>query len=252
MKNNKSEKEKIFKKLISFHKAYKQNLENKDFLLLFYNENELKKISISFDKKNFFHLTGLNKTNLLTPNKFYKKLENKTLSLKDIEIKNFTTKKLSASSDMIKIFNKKSKIALYNPQNKYQKKLSIDSGLTLSNSNSILGIRFIDEKKAVPVSLLKQKLENICLKETTTDIVCILKKEKTEEKYNEINENTLSLNEIIKTNPDIKNLISNELLNQIDEKENKKENKWKKTKEINNKWSKKLAKDKEGDLEIDL
>lgn len=122
---------------------------------------------------------------------------------------------------MIKIFNKKSKIALYNPQNKYQKKLSIDSGLTLSNSNSILGIRFIDEKKAVPVSLLKQKLENICLKETTTDIVYILKKEK----YNEINENTLSLKEIIKTNPDIKNLISNELLNQIDEKENKKENK---------------------------
>lgn len=56
MKNNKSEKEKIFKKLISFHKAYKQNLENKDFLLLFYNENELKKISISFDKKTFFIL----------------------------------------------------------------------------------------------------------------------------------------------------------------------------------------------------
>ena len=139
---------------------------------------------------------------------------------------------------MIKIFNKKSKIALYNPQNKYQKKLSIDSGLTLSNSNSILGIRFIDEKKAVPVSLLKQKLENICLKETTTDIVYILKKEK----YNEINENTLSLKEIIKTNPDIKNLISNELLNQIDEKENKKENKWKKQKKLITNGAKNLLK----------
>ena len=53
MKNNKSEKEKVFKKLISFHKAYKQNLENKDFLFLFYNENELKKSLFLLIKKLF-------------------------------------------------------------------------------------------------------------------------------------------------------------------------------------------------------
>lgn len=126
-------------------------------------------------------------------------------------------KKLSVSSEMIKIFSQKSKIAVYDPENKYQKNLSIDNGMTLSipKSNAVLGIRYTEKGKSVPVSLLQQKLENISYKDTITDIICMFEKNIEEEKYSKLIYNMVDIKELFQENEDIKDLLTEELLKEI-------------------------------------
>ena len=222
-------KEEILKKIAEFHKLYKKKLVNKNFLLIYKNFEEMKKVSISFSKENFFHLTGLGQSkSFITPLNFYKKLERRQLEITDFEVKNFTLKKLSVSTEMVKIFSEKSKIAVYDTKNKYQKNLSIDNGMALSipESNAVLGIRYIKDDKSVPVSLLQQKLENISQKDTITDIVCMLEKTIKEEEYNKIVYNTIDMKVLLEKNKELEKLLTKDLLKEIyPEKENSEEKK---------------------------
>lgn len=211
-------KKDILNQITKFHKLYRKKLVNKEFLLLYKNFGEIKKVSISFLKENFFHLTGLGQgKTFLIPLNFYKKIERRQLTTSDFEIKSFTLKKLSVSSEMIKIFSQKSKIAVYDPENKYQKNLSIDNGMTLSipKSNAVLGIRYTEKGKSVPVSLLQQKLENISYKETITDIICMFEKNVEEEKYSKLVYNIEDIKELLQENEGIKELLTEELLKEI-------------------------------------
>ena len=220
-KSSQNIKKEILSKVNIFFKTYKKNLENKDFLLVYNNKKDL--ISVRFLKKNFFHLTGLSVgEHSISSYDFYRKLENKTLNINDIEVGKFTEKKLNVSIDMIKIFKGQSRIGKYDPNNIYQKKLLIDNGIGLSipNSNMVLGIRVLSGKNAVPVSLLQQKLENISQKDTITDIICMFEKNVIEEQYNKIIYNTIDIKNLLQENKELEKLLTVDLLKEI-LKENK-------------------------------
>ena len=222
-------KEEILKQIVKFHRLYKNKLVNKEFLIIYKSLENIKKASISFLKENFFHLIGIEQgKSFLTPLNFYKKLERKQLKITDFEVKNFTLKKLSVSTEMIRIFSEKSKIAVYDTENKYQKNLSIDNGMALSipESNAVLGIRYTKENEAVPVSLLQQKLENISQKDTITDIICMFEKNVIEEQYNKIIYNTVDIKNLLQENKELEKLLAEDLLKEIFPKEeNLEENK---------------------------
>lgn len=217
-----NDKRDILKQIYKFQKMYKSKLENKDFLIVYKNFEETKKIKLSFTKENFLHLIGLGRgKEFLTPLKFYKKIEKNILVTDDFEVKDFTLKKLSVSIEMIKIFSERSKIAVYDTENKYQKNLSIDNGMALSipESNAVLGIRYTKENEAVPVSLLKQKLENISQKDTITDIICMFEKNVMEEQYNKIIYNTVDIKNLLQENKELEKLLTLDLLKEIFPKE---------------------------------
>lgn len=212
------DKQDILNQIIKFHKLYKKKLANKNFLLIYKNFGEIKKINLSFSKENFFHLTGVGQgKDILTSLKFYKKIERRQLVIDEFEVKKFTLKKLSVSSEMIKIFTEKSKIAVYDPENKYQKNLSIDNGMALSipKSDAVLGIRNIENSKSVPVSLLQQRLENISYKDTITDIICMFEKNIHEEKYNKLVYSITDIKKLLENDEELENLLAEELLEEI-------------------------------------
>ncbi len=218
-KNNKKNSQKIKKEVLSginsFFKEYRENLENRDFLLICKNDDIQKEIFVRFLKKNFLHLTGINRS--LSSFDIYKKLENKTLRAEDITLGKFTEKKLQVCKEMMRIFKEKSKIGTYDPNNSYQKNLSIDKGMALSipNSDMVLGIRFIGGRYTVPVSLLQQKLENISYKDTITEIVCMFEKNIKEEKYTKIVYTTVEIETLINNNKELEDLLASELLETI-------------------------------------
>ena len=217
-----NDKRDILKQIYKFQKMYKSKLENRDFLIICKNFEEIKKIKLSFNKENFFHLIGLGQgKEFLTPLKFYKKIEKNLLVTDDFEVKNFTLKKLSVSTEMVRIFSEKSKISVYDTENKYQKNLSIDNGMALSipESNAVLGIRYTKENEAVPVSLLQQKLENISQKDTITDIICMFEKDVMEEQYNKIIYNTVDIKNLLQENKELEKLLTVDLLKEIFPKE---------------------------------
>lgn len=118
---------------------------------------------------------------------------------------------------MIRIFKEKSKIGNYDPDNLYQKNLSIDKGMALSipNTNVVLGIRFIGGKYTVPVSLLQQRLENISYKDTITDIICMFEKNIYEEKYNKLVYSITDIKKLLENDEELENLLAEELLEEI-------------------------------------
>ena len=220
-KNSQKIKKEVLSRINSFFKEYRENLENKDFLLIYKNDDREKEIFIRFLKKNFFHLTGLEiGQRSISPIDFYKKLENKTLKINDIALGKFTEKKLKVYEEMIRIFKEQSRIGDYDSSNFYQKNLSIDKGMALSipNSDMVLGIRFIGGRYTVPVSLLQQKLENISYKDTITEIVCMFEKNIKEEKYTKIVYTTVEIETLINNNKELEDLLASELLETIHHK----------------------------------
>ena len=218
-KNSQNVKKEILSKINNFFKEYKRNLENKDFLIMYQNNEEQKKIFLRFLKENFLHLTGINRS--IPSFDFYKKLEKRTLKADDITLGKFTEKKLQVCNEMIRIFKENSKIGTYDPNNSYQKNLSIDKGmaLTIPNSDMVLGIRFIGDRYTVPVSLLQQKLENISQKDTITDIICMFEKNVIEEQYNKIIYNTVDVKNLLQENKELEKLLTVDLLKEIFPKE---------------------------------
>lgn len=211
-------KKEILSEINNFFKIYKENLENKDFLIIYNFNNKQNKISLRFSKENFFHLTGLERgDNSLSPLKFYQKLEQKTLNINDISIGKFTKKKLKVYQDMIKIFKEESKIGDYDPNNKYQKNLSLDKAMCLAipNTNMVLGIRFIGGIYTVPVSLLQQNLKNISYKNSITDIICMFEKNTEDKKYNKIIYNITDFKIIIQNDRELKEILTENLLKNL-------------------------------------
>lgn len=207
----------ILAEINNFFKSYKNNLEGKEFLIIYNKNGILEKISLKFLKENFFHLLGLHKTSKKSALKFYESLEKKTLRAEDIEIGNFTERKLSVYQGMINIFRQQSRIAEYNPNNSYQKNLLINKGMALVDveSEAVLGIRYSnpENKIAVPVSLLKQKLKNICYRETETNIICMFEKNINENFYSRIIYKNIDIKILLEErNKEIAKLLNSKLL----------------------------------------
>lgn len=207
-------KKNIINKIKECFNLYNNYLIDRDFLIVYKSKNEYCILNLQFKKENFLHLTGIEK---IKPLKFYEKLKDKTLKIKDIEVGEYSNMKLSVFPDMINIFKEKSKIGAYNQSNKFHKNLSIDQGMALSipESNAVLGIRHIENEKSVPVSLLKQKLENISYKDTITDIVCMFEKNIKEEQYSKIVYNTIDVKTLLQENKELEKLLAEDLLKEL-------------------------------------
>lgn len=82
MKNiNKKDALKI---ILTAAKQYNEKLLNRDFLICYKEEKEIRFSCIRFKKHNFLHLTGVRATD--PPNVFYSKCINRKLSERDFEI----------------------------------------------------------------------------------------------------------------------------------------------------------------------
>ena len=61
-KNSQNFKKEILSKINKFFKEYKENLENRDFLIIYKNNGKKDEIFLRFLRENFLHLTGINRS----------------------------------------------------------------------------------------------------------------------------------------------------------------------------------------------
>lgn len=179
----------MMKKLSESAKLYKENLQNKNLLIMYEKNNKIEYIEILFLARNFMHLTGVRSTELKKANQFYQAcLENK-LNRKDLKMKEdgTTQLKMDIISNMIKNNEEWKIIGLYNGS---KEKLKTD--ILLGNKSMCLGVIKEVSNYYIPNTLLKEDIRKIT-KENNT-IVGLLKKEREEQIY----QNVIYINKDIK------------------------------------------------------
>lgn len=177
----------IMKKLNESAKLYKENLQNKNLLIMYEKDNKIEYIEILFLARNFMHLTGVRSTEIKKANQFYQaclanKLNRKTLNMKE---DGTTQLKMDIISNMIKSNEEWKIIGLYN---RAKEKLKTD--IVLGKENMCLGLIKEVSHYYIPNTLLKEDIRKITNESNV--IVGILKKEKEERIYQnviEVNKN---------------------------------------------------------------
>lgn len=193
---------------------YKENLKDKNLLIIYNKNTDIQYIEILFLARNFMHLTGVkcNDKNkkYMKANQFYQACLNNKLSYKDIIIKqDGTTKlKLEILSQLIHIDKKCKMIGIYN---NYKKELITE--LLIGNINMCLGLTKNSSLYYIPNTLLKEDIRRLV--EKPYKIIAILKKKVEEEKYQDIIYQDKKVN-VNKINKNI------ELFNKINTKNNSK------------------------------
>lgn len=179
------DKKEILKILKESAIKYKENLKDKNLLIIYKEKAKIKYIEILFLARNFMHLTGVkcNDKNkkYMKSNQFYQACLNNKLSYKDIIIKqNGTTKlKLDILSQLIYIDKKCKMIGVYN---NYKKELVTE--VLLGNINMCLGLTKGSSLYYIPNTLLKEDIRKIVIK--PYQIMAILKKKVKDERYKDI------------------------------------------------------------------
>lgn len=164
---------------------YKENLKDKNLLIIYKEKTEIKYIEILFLARNFMHLTGVkcnDKNGKYMPaNQFYQACLNNKLSYKDITAKpNGTTKlKLDILSQLININKNFKMIGVYN---NYKNELITE--ILLGNINMCLGLTKNISSYYIPNTLLKEDIRKIVIKPYR--IIAVLKKDMKDEKYKNI------------------------------------------------------------------
>lgn len=209
------EKNEILRKLEKSAIKYKENLQNKNLLIMYYENEKINYIETLFLARNFMHLTGVR---LADKNKKYKKANqfynccvNQKLSYKDIVIKkDGTTKlKLDIIEELTNIDKKCKMIGIYNNSKK-----ELLTEILLGNIHMCLGMIKDLKMYYIPNSLLKTDIRKLIIK--PYKVIGILKKEKCDKKYRNItyiNKN-IRIREIQK-NIDLYNKIDIEVLKNI-------------------------------------
>lgn len=164
---------------------YKENLKDKNLLIIYKERTEIKYIEILFLARNFMHLTGVkcndkNGKNMKA-NQFYQACLNNKLSYKDIIIKqNGTTKlKLDILSQLININKNFKMIGEYN---NYKNKLVTE--ILLGNINMCLGLTKNTSSYYIPNTLLKEDIRKLVIKPCR--IIAVLKKNVESEQYKDV------------------------------------------------------------------
>ena len=178
-------KKEIVKTLKESVIQYKENLKDKNFIIVYMDKNKIKFIEILFLARNFMHLTGVkcNDKNgkCMKANQFYQVCLNNKLSYKDIIIKQDGTieLKLAILSQLINVSRNFKMIGKYN---NYKNKLVTE--ILLGNVNMCLGLTKNTSLYYVPNTLLKEDIRKIVIK--PYPIVAVLKKNLEDKKYKRI------------------------------------------------------------------
>ena len=179
------DKKEIIKLLKENAIKYKENLKDRNLLVVYKENKEIKSIEILFLSRNFMHLTGVkakDKYNkYMKANQFYHACLNNKLSYKDIIIKeDGTTKlKLNVLNQLINIEKKCKMVGIYN---NYKKELVTE--ILIGNTTMCLGIIKNSSYYYMPNTLLKEDIRKLIIK--PYQIIAILKKNSKDEKYVEI------------------------------------------------------------------
>lgn len=187
---------------------YKENLKDKNLLIIYKEKTEIKYIEILFLSRNFMHLTGVkcnsNNGKCMPANQFFQACLNNKLSYKDIIMKqNGTTKlKLDILSQLININKNFKMIGEYNS---YKNELITE--ILLGNINMCLGLTKNISSYYVPNTLLKEDIRKIVIKPYR--IIAVLKKNVEDEQY----QNVVFLNKkidinVIKSNTELSEKIN--------------------------------------------
>lgn len=171
----------IMKKLKESAKLYKENLQNKNLLIMYEKDNKIEYIEILFLTRNFMHLTGVRSTEIKKANQFYQACLTNKLNIKTLKMKEdgTTQLKMDIISNMIKMEEPWKIIGVYNGA---KEKLKTD--ILLGKGDICLGVIKEVSNYYIPNTLLKEDIRKIT-KENNV-IVGIFKKEKQEEIYQKV------------------------------------------------------------------
>ena len=241
------------------------------------NIQKLQAIELAFKKENFAHLAGVEKksyTSLsISATEFYDKLLNGEIEANNCKFSKFRNLKENIFTNLPNIFRSISIVGKYD----YHKQdLDVEKviGNTKEIAGAVLGISKVNSKienplisRYFPKSLLNSRTQDLILLKTERLILYIFEKTLEEKEYSKLlfKHKDFYIDNIYNTK-EFYDKLSNELKEKIkadigipsekkiEEKNEKKveEKTEKKITVAKSKWSKKLAKDKEVDLEIDL
>lgn len=122
-------------------KLYRENLKNKNLLILYKYKNYLKYYEIEFIDTNFLHFTGV-KTNL-SPKKYYNSAVDQRLKESDFVFKNnqMTSKKIDVLQDAVSIHTTAKTIGLYNGL-----RVELQADVGAGNTKYVMTLGFDEEK----------------------------------------------------------------------------------------------------------
>lgn len=198
---NKNEALKI---ILNCAKLYKDNLENKNLLIISEKQDKnLYFIEAKFLGYNFLHLTGVAINKKITANSFYNKCLNRRLSLDDFDFKSdgTTILKLQVLPQIMKISKNANMIGEYNGS---KPKLYTDK--LAGNVVGCIGLK-IDSNYYVPVTVLKEDMRNLVVERER--VILIFSKSIKSKLYN-------NLVYMVKDIGNLKQNLSNKLLMKID------------------------------------
>lgn len=82
-------KDKVLENIINYAEKYKRNLQNKNIMFIFLNQNKLEYMETKFTKSNFLHLTGIKlKNKSLNANSFFDRCIKNRITKNDFELRN--------------------------------------------------------------------------------------------------------------------------------------------------------------------
>lgn len=206
------DKKYVLKTIINLAKLYKNNLVDKNFLIVSKtNDTPYKFWKLKFEKKQFAHLTGV-KINI-SSTYFYKKAISRSLSIKDFEprIDGSTELKLEVLPMLMKFKDSIRMIGDYDDCS-----LKLYTEVLAGNVQGALGFVTDDKSDLVPNTCLKC---NTKLRSKPERIVLMISKKFYETEYSNIEyiaEKNFDINELKTINNEFKNTINKLFANTSD------------------------------------
>lgn len=153
-------KQEALKIVLDCAKLYQQNLENKNLLILYQDENKvIDKVEITFYSRNFLHFTGFKlSSNIKSSNQFYKMCLSNKLSLSDFEISpnGITQLKLQILPQIMQIHKIAKTIGDYD-----NSRILLCTDKIIGNQILCMGIVKNVQEYYVPNTILKENVNNI-------------------------------------------------------------------------------------------
>lgn len=174
-------KEKIIQILRKTAINYHKNLDNKNFIVIYKEEEKIKYIQIKFSKGNFLHLTGVQLNKKMSAILFYKKCLNGKISKEEVNLKQdgTTELKLQILEMITNICMTAKMIGQYNNLRK-----NLYTEFILGTNYISLGLIQTHSNFFIPNTALYENLKDVVFK--SYRIIAIFSKKINEELYNEI------------------------------------------------------------------
>ena len=164
--------------VLSCAKAYDDKLNNKHFLIVYQDKNEIKSCCVGFRDMNFLHLTGINTK--LSAQQFYSACMNGKLSVKDISVdtKGKVQQKLAVLPYLPELLYHNCMVGDF-----INSGISIRADYFVGDTKAVISVGFREGKSAdVPVTLYREDIKK--LSNPTFKVLAIYSKDYNMAQYN--------------------------------------------------------------------